>query len=75
LRFENLADKFDKNATTVTLDVWKFANDLYEQINGEKPFALKVQETYLGGINIPPPQNKGGGRLIQAGKVEAKMGP
>lgn len=75
VRFENLADKFDRNATTVDLDVWKFANELYEQINGEKPFALKVQETYLGGIAIPQPSNKKGGRLIQAGKVMAKIAP
>lgn len=75
IRFENLADKFDKNSTSITVDVWKFANDLYEQINGEKPFALKVQETWLGGINVPQVSNKGGGRLIQAGKVMATLAP
>ena len=29
VRFENLADTFDHNATPITIDVWKFANDLY----------------------------------------------
>ena len=75
VRFENLADGFDKNATAVTLDVQKFANDLYEQINGERPFALKVKETWLGGINVPPPSNGRGGRLITAGKIVTSIGP
>ena len=75
VRFENLSDGFDRNATTVTLDVQKFANELYEQINGEKPFALKVKETYLGGLNIPAPSNGRGGRLITAGKIVTNVHP
>lgn len=53
VRFENLEDTFDNNTQTVKLSVWKFANELFQQVNGKAPLAQNVEETFIGGSSKP----------------------
>jgi hypothetical protein len=64
VRFENLQDPFDNNTQTVKLNVWKFANELFEQVNGKSPLAQNVEETFLGGT--PRPSSSSMRSLIQS---------
>ena len=40
----NLADHFDKSADSFSLDVNKFAELLYLDVNGKKAFSFEVKE-------------------------------
>lgn len=51
VRFDNLADIFDKNNETVAVDVNKFARELYKEVNGKEPTKVKIEELDLQGVH------------------------
>jgi len=50
VRFENLADRFDQTTKkTNFIDLQKFGNDLYKDVNGDVPEGLSIMEVTLQG--------------------------
>jgi len=48
VRFENLADRFDRTTKkTNFIDLQKFGNDLYKDVNGDVPESLSIMEVTL----------------------------
>jgi hypothetical protein len=48
VRFENLADRFDRTSKkTNFIDLQKFGNDLYKDVNGDVPESLSIMEVTL----------------------------
>lgn len=51
VRFDNLADNFDEKAKSQIINVTKFAETLFYNVNGKRSKNIKVKELDLQGVN------------------------
>lgn len=49
VRLENIADSYDEPKKTLDINIRKFADELYQSVNGVKPAYVNIQEMSLTG--------------------------